>query len=163
MDSPPAGPVRAITISLQEGTGGPLWPGVIALRERVFGDEQGIVEASGADTDDEQSIHAVAWEQDDSGLPVVVGAGRITLNNQGRDEAIVAWVATDRSRRRQGIGREVMYALLDEADRAGMRETVLAAQRHAEAFYSGLGFHPSGAPYKMRGIPHRWMIRSRPR
>jgi predicted GNAT family N-acyltransferase len=44
-----------------------------------------------------------------------------------------------------------------------MGETVLAAQRHAEAFYSALGFFPTGAPYKVRGIPHRWMVRQRPR
>ena len=157
-------PPRTVSISLQEGIGGPLWVGIVDLRQRVFGHEQGIVEAAASDVEDERSLHAVATiDAAEGGVQIVVAAGRITLHNQGRDEAIVAWVATDMAYRRRGIGREIMYALLDEADRAGLKETVLAAQRHAEAFYAGLGFVPTGAPYKVRGIPHRWMVRARPR
>ncbi|MGI9253454.1 MAG: GNAT family N-acetyltransferase [Thermomicrobiales bacterium] len=154
--------LATVTVTVQHGTGGPLWPGVVALRQRVFGDEQGIVEAGASDPEDEDSIHAIASLADDDLAPVVVAAGRVTLNHQGRNEAIIAWVATERTFRRMGIGREVMYALLDQADLAGIGETVLAAQRHAEEFYAEFGFLPTGPPYKVRGIPHRWMSRSRP-
>ena len=154
---------ETVSITIQHGPGGPHWTGVLGLRERVFGEEQGIVDSGAADPDDDSSLHAIAVVERPGRRPEVVGAGRLTLNNQGRDEAIVAWVATDRAWRRRGIGSEVMRALLDEADLAGMRETVLAAQRHAEPFYSALGFFPTGSPYKVRGIPHRWMVRARPR
>ncbi len=152
-----------VSITVQHGPGGQYWPGVLALRQRVFGEEQGIVDSGATDPDDDTSFHAIAIVAQPGRRGEVVAAGRLTLNNQGRDEAIVAWVATEMTYRRRGIGREIMYALLDEADIAGIRETVLAAQRHAESFYGALGFVPSGAPYKVRGIPHRWMIRQRPR
>ncbi|MFM9106680.1 MAG: GNAT family N-acetyltransferase [Chloroflexota bacterium] len=161
MDGFPGQP-QAVTISILPRASGPLWIDVVALRRQVFGEEQGIVDWELTDSDDASSIHAVATLGHEAASGAVVAAGRITLHNQGRDEAIVAWVATAEGYRRRGIGREIMQALLDEADRAGIGETVLAAQRHAEAFYASLGFLPSGGAYRVRGIPHRWMIRRRP-
>jgi len=156
IDAPP------VSLTLQEGSGGALWPGVLELRRRVFGDEQAIVDMDAPDPDDEIGIHVIATVRDGGERPRVIGAGRITLRHMGRNEALVAWLATDREWRRRGIGQAMMETLLDEADMAGIGETVLAAQRHAERFYGELGFIASGHPYKVRGIPHRWMVRKRP-
>lgn len=155
-------PVR---IEVVPGTAHPAWPEVLALRGRVFGDEQGIAEARGSDPDDGRSLHALAW------LPaagagagrVLAGTGRITLRHNGRNEALIAWVATAPAFRGAGIGAAIVGALLAEADAAGIDETLLAAQRHAEGFYARLGFFAVGTPYLVHGIPHRWMVRPRRR
>jgi len=70
-------------------------------------------------------------------------------------------VATAPEVRHRGIGTAVMEALLAQADAAGIGETFLAAQRQAEGFYGRLGFFAVGAPYAVRGVPHRWMVRRR--
>ena len=162
---PPAvAEIPVLRVAIIAGTSDPAWPAVVALRERVFGREQGIAEATAADPDDAGSLHAVAWlempgpNRHDARL---VGTGRITLHRADRDEALIAWVATAPELRQRGIGTAVMAALLAEADAAGIGETRLAAQRHAEGFYGRLGFFAAGAPYAVNGIPHRWMTRQR--
>ncbi len=153
-----------LRVEIIAGTSDPAWPAVVALRERVFGREQGIAEATASDPDDARSLHAVAWlETADPGRRDrrPVGTGRITLNRGGRDEALIAWVATAPEVRQRGIGAAVMAALVAEADAVGIGETLLAAQRHAEGFYGRLGFFAVGAPYAVNGIPHRWMVRTR--
>jgi predicted GNAT family N-acyltransferase len=153
-----------LRVEVIQGTVNPAWPAVVALRERVFGGEQGIAEATASDPDDARSLHAVAWLETSGpggGEWRLVGTGRITLHHGGRDEALIAWVATAPEARRRGVATAVMGALLAEADAAGVGETLLAAQRHAEGFYGRLGFFAAGAPYAVHGIPHRWMTRQR--
>ena len=155
-----------LRVGIISGTSDPAWPAVVALRERVFGREQGIAEATASDPDDARSLHAVAWlETSERGRQErrLVGTGRITLHHGGRDEALIAWVATAPEARRRGVATAVMGALLAEADAVGVGETLLAAQRHAEGFYGRLGFFAAGAPYAVHGIPHRWMTRTRTR
>ncbi|MCC6314339.1 MAG: GNAT family N-acetyltransferase [Thermomicrobiales bacterium] len=144
------------------GTDHPLWPEVVRLRQRVFGEEQGISEESRPDPDDAHSIHALATIETPDSSPQAVGTGRLTVRPAGQQEALIAWVATLPEARRHGVGGAVMRALLAEADAAGTPRVALAAQRHAESFYLELGFTPVGVPYTVRGIPHRWMTRQRP-
>jgi predicted GNAT family N-acyltransferase len=151
-------------VEIIAGTSDAAWPAVVALRERVFGREQRISEATASDPDDARSLHAVAWMEtaNPDGLGRrLVGTGRITMDRAGRNEALIAWVATAPEVRQRGVGTAVMRALVAEADAAGIGETLLAAQRHAEGFYGRLGFFATGAPYAVHGIPHRWMIRTR--
>ena len=139
-----------------------LWEQVVALRLQVFAGEQGINDVQASDADDLTGVHALAID-DDAEVPTLIGAGRITFQHRGRNEALIAWVVTDPGRRKQGVGTGVMQALIAEADARGIEETLLAAQAHATDFYRALGFSPIGRPYESSGIPHQWMSRPLPR
>ncbi len=161
-----AAPPAILRVDLLREPSGPGWPETLAIRRRVFGAEQGIADVDTPDPQDAASIHAVAWLETEAGGVTrreAVGIGRITFNNQGRNEALIAWVATLPEARRRGVAAAVMDHLLAEADAAGIPETVLAAQRHAEPFYARFGFFAAGQPYMVGSIPHRWMVRYLPR
>ena len=153
---PPTGRIEVI-----RADGGAAFAAVVALRRRVFGDEQGIADLVVRDRDDDRSLHALALLSAPDG-PRPVGTGRLTPGFGDRGEALVAWVATLPEVRRRGVGAAVMRFLLAAADRAGTPYVVLAAQTHAEGFYRRLGFVPAGQPYDVRGIEHRWRARPRP-
>jgi ElaA protein len=136
---------------------------VLEIRRRVFAEEQDVADLRVGDPDDERSIIALGFIRapDSERERRPVATGRLTPPIFAGGEALVAWVATIPEARGQGAGSAVMRFLLDAADRAGAREVVLAAQFHAEAFYTELGFNQAGPIYDVRGIPHRRMIRRR--
>ena len=131
------------------------------LRQRVFGDEQQIVDVAAPDPDDERSLHALALVSV-GGEQVPVATGRLTPDYGQGGEALIAWVATLPDYRRQGIGSAVIRFLLDAADESGLPLVVLSAQAHAIDFYRHLGFFPFGHRYLVRSIEHQWMARHRP-
>ncbi len=118
-----------------------------ALRIEVFVVEQGVPIELEWDEADEVSIHAVAY--DDEGQPVATGR----LLPDGH----IGRMAVRKSARGQGIGSEVLRALLEEARRIGHQALVLHAQTHATAFYLQHGFAPEGDEFMEAGIPHRRM------
>ena len=118
-----------------------------ALRIEVFVVEQGVPVELEWDEADEVSIHAVAY--DEEGQPVATGR----LLPDGH----IGRMAVRKSARGQGIGSEVLRALLDEARRLGHEALVLHAQTHATAFYLQHGFEPEGDEFMEAGIPHRRM------
>ncbi len=118
-----------------------------ALRIEVFVVEQGVPVELEWDEADEVSIHAVAY--DDEGQPVATGR----LLPDGH----IGRMAVRKSARGQGIGSDVLRALLDEARRLGHEALVLHAQTHAIAFYLQHGFEPEGEAFMEAGIPHRRM------
>jgi GNAT superfamily N-acetyltransferase len=69
-------------------------------------------------------------------------------------------MAVRKSARGQGIGGQVLRALLDEAKRLGYSELVLHAQTHAVDFYLRHGFEILGEEFMEAGIPHQKMIRT---
>jgi predicted GNAT family N-acyltransferase len=159
-----AAPPELLRVELLTEPSGPGWPETLAIRRIVFAGEQRIADVDAPDPEDANSLHAVAWLEPVTGDAHrrAVGIGRITLNHLGRDEALIAWIATLPETRRRGVAAAVLGRLLAEADAAGISQTVLAAQRHAEGFYGRFGFFASGTPYMVGAIPHRWMIRFRP-
>ncbi len=135
----------------------------LAIRRRVFAEEQRVADLRVSDPDDTRSIIALARVMTEEGL-VPASTGRLTLSPLTGGPALVAWVATLPEWRGHGIGHEVMEFLLHEAEKAGTHQVVLAAQAHAESFYRRLGFTPSGPLYDVRGIPHlrmTWQKRQR--
>ena len=134
---------------------------VLALRERVFGHEQGVPDATVLDPDDHRSLHALATLGDEA-ASVRVGTGRLTPGAGPWAEAQIAWVATLPEHRRHGVGAAVMHFLLDAADASGAPAVLLSAQIHALAFYRRLGFLPYGGRFHSHGIEHQLMVRRRP-
>lgn len=118
------------------------------LRVEVFVVEQGVPVELEWDESDEVSTHAVAY--DEAGQPIATGR----LLPDGH----IGRMAVRKSARGQGIGAQVLRALLDEAKRLGYQELVLHAQSHAVEFYARHGFELRGEEFMEAGIPHRQMI-----
>jgi predicted GNAT family N-acyltransferase len=125
-----------------------------ALRQQVFGVEQGVPGAGDEDPDDWHSIHVLAL------LPNrLIGAGRLTLPTEDQPCALITWVATLATHRRRGVGAAIMRTLIDAADSAGAPAILLSAQTHALPFYRHLGFAPYGERFVAGGIEHQLMYR----
>lgn len=133
------------------------------IRRRVFAEEQDAPDIRVSDTDDARSIIALGSLVGARGERWPVSTGRLSPPILAGDPGLIAWVATVPAARGRGVGAAVMRFLLAAADRVGTREVALAAQYPAEPFYERLGFIPAGPIYDVRGIPHRRMVRFRPR
>ena len=118
-----------------------------AMRIEVFVVEQGVPIELEWDEADEVSTHAVAY--DETGQPVATGR----LLPDGH----IGRMAVRKSARGQGIGAQVLSALLDESKRLGYRDLVLHAQTHALDFYVKQGFRIEGDEFLEAGIAHRRM------
>lgn len=117
------------------------------VRIDVFVIEQNVPMELEWDEGDEVSIHAVAY--DEQGLPVATGR----LLPDGH----IGRMAVCQPLRGQGVGRQVLQALLEQARQEGHAELVLHAQRHAVPFYERMGFACEGEEFIEVDIPHRRM------
>ena len=118
-----------------------------ALRVEVFVVEQGVPVELEWDEADEVSTHTVAYDQ--SGQ--AVATGRLLPDGH------IGRMAVRKSARGQGIGTQVLSALLHEAKRQQFQKLVLHAQTHAIEFYARHGFQIEGDEFLEAGIPHRRM------
>ena len=122
----------------------------LALRERVFVDEQHVPRELELDDKDDQCTHFLATEGD-----VDTGTARLLKLDQGQAKA--QRVAVDRRYRKSGVGRALMSALEDEAKAQACVVVVLSSQVSAIRFYERLGYQSTGPVYDDAGIPHRDM------
>jgi predicted GNAT family N-acyltransferase len=125
----------------------------LALRRRVFIEEQGVPEADELDALDPVCAHFLAWEA--NGGPAV-GTARLWITPEGTAKA--QRVAVLPFARGEGIGAALMAAVEEEARRRGHKELVLGAQLSAVPFYERLGYEGYGEVFDDAGIPH-WMMR----
>jgi predicted GNAT family N-acyltransferase len=73
----------------------------------------------------------------------VVACGGLTLSPDGT--AGFCWGMVARQRQRQGLGRQLALARLQQArQHPQVRQVVLSTSQHTEAFYAGLGFRVTG-------------------
>ncbi|WP_374483360.1 GNAT family N-acetyltransferase [Zoogloea sp.] len=118
------------------------------IRFQVFVDEQQVPADMELDEFDALSCHALALAGEET-----VGTGRLLPDGHiGRMAVRADW-------RGQGVGAALLQALIDEAERRGMRRLVLSAQTHALGFYTRFGFVPEGEVYDEAGLPHQMMLR----
>jgi predicted GNAT family N-acyltransferase len=129
------------------------WPEIVALRTRVFVDEQGVPPEIEQDDADATAVHGVA--RDAAG--VLVATGRLLLREDGT--AAIGRMATDASARGRGHGAAVLLVLQDEARRLGAGAVELHAQLPARRFYERAGYRAVGPQYEEAGIAHVTMVR----
>lgn len=124
----------------------------LAIRMKVFVQEQNVPEELERDEHDATAIHLLAWAQ---GRPV--GTARIMIHGtMGK----IGRVAVLRDARGTGLGAALIRAALEELRRIpGVTTAKLGAQIHALGFYEKLGFTVCGPEYDDAGIPHRDMTR----
>ncbi|WP_265110072.1 GNAT family N-acetyltransferase [Halosolutus halophilus] len=123
------------------------------VRQTVFVEEQGVDEAIEYDEHEDESVHFVAY---DEGEPI--GAARLRETEPGLGK--VERVAVLESRREEGIGRELMDAVEDEAREQGLTALKLHSQTRAAEFYRRLGYERRGEEFEEAGIPHVEMRKS---
>lgn len=120
-----------------------------AIRYTVFVEEQGVPVELEWDAFDADSVHAIA--RDDSGR--ALATGRLLPDGHIGRMAVLA------TARGQGVGSEVLQALIDHARERGDASVVLNAQTHAAAFYARHGFVAEGEEFFEAGIAHIAMRR----
>ena len=123
----------------------------LALRHRVFCEEQGVDPAAEQDGLDAEAIHLVALSGDS-----LVGTCRLLVE---ADAVRLGRTAVAGESRGRGIGAE----LLRTADRvsleAGAEEIRLHAQTAARSLYDRAGYTARGEPFLEEGIEHVTMAK----
>jgi hypothetical protein len=127
---------------------------VLAIRLRVFVDEQGVpleLEIDEHDRDDFDAVHALAREEDGT----AIGAGR--FYELDLSSVKIGRMAVDADRRKCGAGARLLEALIAEAQGRGFTRACLDAQTTAVDFYRRAGFQDDGEPLWDAGILHQPM------
>lgn len=122
----------------------------MAIRLKVFVEEQHVPVEEERDAHDETAIHLLAVVDGQA-----LGTARIL-----RDGAVgkIGRVAVLPQARGTGLGAALIRAALVELRAtAGVTRAKLGAQTHAIGFYEKLGFAAYGPEYLDAGIPHRDM------
>ena len=114
------------------------------IRNEVFIEEQRVPVELEWDDMDEKSLHALAC---DAGGDAVGTARLLPDGHIGR-------MAVRKNWRGQGIGRELLLAMMRAAQQRGDAQVLLNAQIQAVPFYAKFGFVPEGAEFMDAGIPH---------
>jgi predicted GNAT family N-acyltransferase len=117
------------------------------IRFAIFVDEQNVPAGIELDDLDAQCVHAIAYTPEGK----AVGTGRLFPDGRiGRMAVVREW-------RRQGVGAELLEALIAEARRRALPEVTLSAQLQAAEFYRSHGFRAEGKVYQEAGILHQNM------
>ena len=128
------------------------WPEVVALRTRVFVDEQGVPPEIEQDDADATAVHVLSRD----GAGTVVATGRLLVDGATARIGRMAAAAEVRGR---GHGAAVLDELHRQAARRGATEVELHAQLPARRFYERAGYAAVGEVYEEAGIAHVTMRR----
>lgn len=117
------------------------------IREQVFIDEQHVPVELEWDGLDNTAYHAVAF----AGRKAVGTARLLPDGHIGR-------MAVLKTNRHQGIGSQLLAAMLQQAQKIGCDSVKLSAQLHAIPFYEQHGFEVLSDSYLDAGILHKDMV-----
>jgi predicted GNAT family N-acyltransferase len=119
----------------------------MALRVRVFVDEQGVDADEEMDELDQESLQLVGL--DESG---VIATCRV--RDLGNGEWKLERMAVEQRLRGLGVGARLLAGTEREARERGAAEMVLHAQLRAEPFYAAHGYLPEGETFLEAEIEH---------
>lgn len=122
------------------------------LRHAVFVGEKGIAPELMGDEADAQAHHVLVSNR--LGLPLATGRLVVLDGRRGQ----VGRMAVLHALRSQGLGDQMLKALLAQARQLGLDEVVLHAQTGAVDFYRQHGFACSGPVFEAAGLPHQTMV-----
>lgn len=131
-------------IKIQVGDWAACREDAVVIRHEVFVDEQNVPLELELDQQDEQCVHAVAYNS----AGEAIGTGRLLPDGR------IGRIAVRAKYRGQGVGSKLLDALMNEARRRRHMEVVLSAQTNALKFYSRRGFVAEGFTYMDAGIEH---------
>jgi predicted GNAT family N-acyltransferase len=119
----------------------------LAVRRAVFVEGQGVPIDRELDGKDEDAIHVVATDGDET-----VGTARVRTIDA--ETAKVERVAVIESRRGEGWGRRIMDRVEAEARSQGCSRAMLHAQLPVVSFYRARGYQTVGEEFLDTGVPH---------
>jgi predicted GNAT family N-acyltransferase len=141
------GAMRGVTIACQPGAA----PAeAVAIRRRVFVEEQGVPEADELDGKDAERTHFLA--RDAAGRAI----GCACLRPYGGVHKVER-VAVLPESRGSGLGRALMDAVEAHAREIGAHDLVLHAQAAVVTFYARQGWQNVGPRFLEAGIEHQKM------
>jgi predicted GNAT family N-acyltransferase len=120
--------------------------GALALRARVFCDEQGVSFEADQDGRDPEATHIVAIENG-----VVIGTCRLLFRGH---VARLGRLAVERDRRAGGVAAAILREADRVAARAGSASIALHAQTYAQTLYEQAGYEEYGPTFVEEGIEH---------
>lgn len=124
------------------------------IRLEVFCDKQDYPRELEIDEHDHtDAVHLLVTENDEP-----VGCARYVKITD--DLYKIGRFAVKKSKRKTGLGRQIVEACFDKVKSLGCKEVVISAQTQAVGFYEKLGFVPYGIEYIDEHIPHVNMKRS---
>ena len=127
---------------------------ILQLRNEVFIVEQNCV-YNDIVGKDQPAWHLMAIDGDD-----LVAYTRILPPGISYDDPAIGRVLTTPSKRRSGLGRELMKRSIEVCEKLfGKISITLSAQVYLQSFYESLGFIVAGEEYLEDGIPHIKMSR----
>ena len=127
---------------------------ILQLRAEVFIVEQNCV-YNDPDGKDRSAWHLLATEDDK-----LAAYTRILPAGLSYDSPAIGRVVTSSSKRRSGLGRELMRRSIEACEKLfGKTSITLSAQVYLQSFYESLGFIVVGEEYLEDGIPHIKMSR----
>jgi len=128
--------------------------GALAVRMRVFCEEQGVPAEEELDGLDEQALHLVAVLAESG---EVVGTLRLLFAGE---TVKVGRVAVEREWRGRAIASRMLEVALEQARRRGSLQARLASQIEVVELYREAGFEVQSEVFQEAGIPHVWMGRA---
>jgi predicted GNAT family N-acyltransferase len=121
------------------------------IRKAVFIEEQGVPEVMELDAFDPIAEHALAYRGHDC-----IGTARLVALPEHRGR--IGRMAVLPAYRGQGVGKQLLGALIELGKSQGVTQLELHAQLSAILFYEQFGFIAHGDVYDEAGIAHRDMI-----
>jgi len=152
---PPRRPAPPPPLEIRPPAGAGDWRRAMAIRRRVFVEEQDCPPAEEFDGLDPVCRHVLGW----IGGEAVATARWRAVPWEGGRAAKLERLAVLAEHRGRGCGRALVARLIADASAAGFDLCVVHAQAHLERFYAGFGFARRGEPFVEAGIPHVRMVR----
>ena len=118
----------------------------LALRRRVFCEEQGVPLHEELDGRDGDAVHLVAVDEQ-----AVLGTCRLLIV---RRICLLSRMAVERGERGRGIAGELLRAADEQGRAGGAQRIALHAQLPVESLYAAHGYLASGEVFVEAGIEH---------
>ncbi len=119
----------------------------LAVRLRVFVQEQLVPIEEEVDAQDNEAVHAIVEVKG-----AIVATGRLILQNF--PIVYIGRMAVDIDYRRNGIGGKLLVFLEDYARNIGAEKIILHAQEYVKSFYFAHGYEEHGDIFVEANIPH---------
>ncbi len=124
------------------------------LRLEVFVKDQNVPVENETDTLDDTATHFLVIDAID---PLPLATGRMFPDSDIKNAVRLGRMAVREPYRGQGVGAELLKAMLKKARAEGYQEAVCNAQTQAMDYYAKYGFVAEGEEFIEENIPHVFM------